>query len=89
MAQKTRAKAPETPTPETNLPEQKLTKIATLTGMMKRETGVCLEELGKATGWQAHTIRAAITRLRQKGHQIERKRINEATHYAIVGSPEE
>ena len=47
------------------------TKLATLAGAL--EKGACLEDLGKTLGWQKHTVRAALTRLRQRGYRIERK----------------
>jgi len=31
-----------------------------------------MAQLQKATDWQAHSIRAALTGLRKKGHEIER-----------------
>ena len=41
--------------------------------------------LEQATGWQPHTLRAAITRLRQAGHRVERSRSADGgTVYRIV-----
>lgn len=34
--------------------------------------GASLPELMKATGWQGHSVRAAMTGLRKRGLQIER-----------------
>ncbi|MDP9195621.1 MAG: DUF3489 domain-containing protein [Pseudomonadota bacterium] len=31
-----------------------------------------MQDLVEALGWQPHTVRAALTRLRQSGHSIER-----------------
>jgi hypothetical protein len=35
-------------------------------------TGASVPDLMKATGWQSHTVRAAMTGLRKRGFQIER-----------------
>ena len=37
------------------------TKIETLVHLIKRSRGVTLTELQKATGWQAHSVRGAIS----------------------------
>lgn len=37
------------------------TKIATLIHLIKRSRGATLAELQKATGWQAHSVRGAIS----------------------------
>lgn len=39
-----------------------------------RKTGATLKSLQDATGWQPHSVRAALTGLRKKGHAIERLR---------------
>jgi hypothetical protein len=38
-----------------------------------------------ATGWLPHTIRAAITGLRKKGHSIQRIKRDGMTCYRIFG----
>ena len=48
------------------------TKTALVREMLERPDGAKLEELCKATGWQAHTVRAALSGLRKAGHIIER-----------------
>ena len=37
------------------------TKIETLVHLIKRSRGATLAELQKATGWQAHSVRGAIS----------------------------
>lgn len=46
------------------------TKQARLVALLQRAKGAALEELCTALGWQAHTVRAAITGLRKKGYVI-------------------
>ena len=46
-------------------------KLAKLSLLLKGE-GRTLKALSKSLGWQPHTVRAAMTRLRQRGYEIER-----------------
>lgn len=48
-------------------------KLALLAQRLKG-AGATISDLTTATGWQAHTIRSAITGLRKRGFQIERTR---------------
>lgn len=47
-----------------------MSKKAKLIGLMKRKGGVSLAAASKSLGWQPHTVRAAISRLRKAGHTI-------------------
>ncbi|SDD50810.1 DUF3489 domain-containing protein [Ruegeria marina] len=49
------------------------TKIDKVTAMLRRPAGATLEALCKATGWQPHSARAALSTLRKKGAEIERR----------------
>lgn len=60
------------------------TKIAILTQHLERAKGATLAELEKATAWQPHSIRAALTGLRKKGITIERSKRGEVSCYRIV-----
>ncbi|WP_108861218.1 DUF3489 domain-containing protein [Ruegeria sp. Alg231-54] len=69
----------------------KQTKIAKVQGMLERPSGATVETLCKATGWQAHSVRAALTGLRKAGHGIERtdnERKTGKTVYRIVKTAE-
>jgi hypothetical protein len=48
------------------------TKSATILKLLRRPKGASIAQLQNATDWQAHSIRAALTGLRKKGHGIER-----------------
>jgi DNA-binding IclR family transcriptional regulator len=48
------------------------TKSQRLLDLLQTGTGASLEEMIEATGWQAHTVRAAMTGLRKRGHTIAR-----------------
>lgn len=47
------------------------TKLARLAKALAGD-GKTLKVLSKSLGWQPHTTRAAMTRLRQRGYDIER-----------------
>ena len=46
-------------------------KNARIAELVSRSEGAGLSELASATGWQRHTVRAALTRLRQAGFAVE------------------
>lgn len=48
------------------------TKSQRLLTLLQTGTGASLDDMIEATGWQAHTVRAAMTGLRKRGHVIER-----------------
>jgi hypothetical protein len=59
------------------------TKAALLRAMLAEPGGTSLPALMAATGWQAHTLRAALTGLRKAGHDITRHRDGDVSVYAI------
>lgn len=62
------------------------TKISKVIALLKRAQGATLDEIVKATGWQAHTTRAALTGLKKKGKMIERDKRGDVTCYRITKS---
>lgn len=40
--------------------------------MLERKGGATITEIVDATGWQAHSVRAALTGLRKRGIQLDR-----------------
>ena len=60
-------------------------KKATIEALVRRKGGAAIADLMAATGWQEHSIRAALTGLRKTGHTISRERDDGgATHYRIA-----
>lgn len=53
------------------MPKPRQTKIAKVRAMLQRPAGARLETICKATGWQAHSVRAALSGLRKAGFTIE------------------
>jgi hypothetical protein len=50
----------------------KPTKIEIVLKQLHRPSGASIAQLQKATGWQPHSVRAVLTGLRKKGHNVER-----------------
>lgn len=59
------------------------TKIRRLRERLQDRGGASLAVLMEITGWQAHTVRAALSGLRKKGWAITRERVGEEMVYAI------
>ena len=60
-------------------------KIGTVVTMLSRMGGASIDDLIAATGWQRHTLRAAIsTQLRKRGLEVVSRRENGTTVYAII-----
>lgn len=58
-------------TPECTAPRPH-TKAERLLDLLRTGSGASLEDMTQATGWQAHTVRAAMTGLRKRGYAITR-----------------
>jgi len=68
------------------------TKSGTVRKLLSRKTGADLAALQEATGWQAHSVRAALSTLRKAGYTIDRmppKSGTGAATYRITGTPED
>ena len=62
------------------------TKAAQVEALLAREGGASLGDLCQATGWLPHTARAFLTGLRNKGHAVERSKVDGETCYTIAPS---
>lgn len=74
----------------TSLNTPKETKSATIQRLLNRKSGANLTVLQKATGWQAHSVRAALSTLRKSGYIIDKvppKNDNGAVSYRIICTP--
>ncbi len=60
------------------------TKQALLVNLLKRKKGTTIEAIVETLGWLPHTVRAALTRLRQQGFRIERVREDGVSRYRIA-----
>ncbi len=67
-------------------PAGRITKQAVLIALLSDEAGASVPALAETLAWQNHTVRAALTGLRQKGHQLARtKDAAGTTVYRITG----
>ena len=57
------------------------TKQALLIDLLKRKSGATIDEIVEATGWQPHSVRAALTGLRKRGIEVTRAKEGDATVY--------
>ena len=62
---------------------RKDSKIGKVIALLERKEGATLDEMTKATGWQSHSVRAALTGLKKKGHVIVRSKRDEVTCYSV------
>jgi DNA-binding IclR family transcriptional regulator len=75
------AEQPQAPAP---------TKGAQVLKLLARSHGATLADLVTVTGWQPHTVRAHLTRLRKSGHTLERLgRKSGPDAYHLVGKRED
>ncbi len=59
-------------------------KTDRLMTLLRTGTGASLEEMIEATGWQAHTVRAAMTGLRKRGFEIKRHVEGNTTVWSVA-----
>ncbi len=61
------------------------TKIDTLVQCLKRPKGASIAALCKATNWQSHSVRSALSRMHERGHKVVRIRDDgRVTRYHIA-----
>jgi DNA-binding transcriptional regulator PaaX len=70
---------------------RRTTKRDRLVRLLKASAGREIATLSRELGWQPHTTRAALTRLRQAGYAIEKlpPQNNSGSRYRIAGEPRE
>ena len=52
---------------------QRPSKVASIAALMRRPEGAAIVDLMAATGWQQHSVRAALTGLRRQGHHLTKE----------------
>jgi DNA-binding MarR family transcriptional regulator len=70
--------------PKKNTAPRPESKIARVIHLLGRDGGASLAELVTATGWQPHTMRAALTGLRKKGHSVTKVSAEGVTRYSVT-----
>ncbi len=61
------------------------TKQATIRSLLERPDGASIAELTRATKWQAHSVRAALTGLRKAGTDVVRTKDDGGTTRYRIG----
>ena len=74
------------PNQTTTNKQKRSTKIDAVLKLLRRDKGAAIAELQKATGWQPHSVRAALTRLRQRKIEIVRSKDKTGTTRYIAKS---
>ena len=72
-------------------PPSRATKAAILRKLLSRKAGADLVALQTATGWQPHSVRAAMSGLRKAGYTIDRAdpaKTGGGAVYRITSGPE-
>ncbi len=69
-------------TSESHTPSKK----QTIERLLGRRNGTTLAEMIKATGWQPHSVRAAMSRLRKAGTMVERTATKSGTSRYRINS---
>jgi Protein of unknown function (DUF3489)/PaaX-like protein len=64
----------------------RITKATLLGSMLRAPGGASLASLMAATGWQAHTVRAALSGMRKTGTALAREKVDVDTIYRILGA---
>lgn len=59
-------------------------KLGTIVAAVAAEQGATINELAGSVGWQKHTTRAALTRLRQRGFDIRLATIGDRKTYRLA-----
>lgn len=72
--------------PTSSTTPRRPTKAVQVLALLQRPEGATLDELIEATGWQQHTVRAALTGLRKKGHEVVRSKRGETTCYTVTAA---
>ena len=70
-----------TPAPE---PAKPISKQAQLAALVTRDAGATLDQMITATGWLAHTTRAALTGLKKKGYAISSDKVEGVRTYLAI-----
>ena len=83
-AEAERAASPRGRSPGTAETKRPAGKLGAILSAIDAADGATLEELTRLTGWQKHTVRAAISRLRPRGHDCRLDRADGRKAYRLI-----
>lgn len=68
-------------------PSSRPSKKGAILALLQQPKGAAIEDLIAATGWQVHSVRAALTGLRKEGRKLLRDRDAAGiTHYRLLAA---
>lgn len=62
-------------------------KLGLIAKAVAKPKGASIDDLTTATGWQPHTVRAALTRLRQRGINATLMAVDDRKVYRVAEAP--
>ena len=84
VAKAASSRAPKMREPTTSA---RRSKKAAIISLLQRPDGAALGDLTAATGWQVHSVRAALTGLRKEGKELAREKdAAGVTHYRLAAN---
>ena len=82
------AAEPTAPAASPSTAPARQTKKGAILALLQRPEGAAIGDLIEATGWQVHSVRAALTGLRKEGKELVRaKDVAGLTHYRLAAEP--
>jgi hypothetical protein len=82
-----KAAAPRAPRMRAPAAPARPSKKAAIVALLERPDGAAISDLTAATGWQVHSVRAALTGLRKEGKELVRaKDAAGTTHYWLAAN---
>ena len=74
------------PSPAADEAPKGVGKVDQIRDLLDRPEGANIDALTTATGWQAHSVRAALTGLRKRGIDVQRDKQDGVTRYRIAAA---
>lgn len=75
------------PTAASPAPPRHGSKGAAMLELLSRRHGASIEDMAERTGWQNHTVRAAMTGLRKRGYVVVRQIRGTMPMWSIAAEP--
>jgi len=81
------SKAPVAEAPGVQVPPSRPTKLGALVSLLRQDGGATLTEMQAATGWQAHSVRGALSGAiaKRRGLPVRSRVISDQRRYFIEG----
>lgn len=77
---------PKMPSQATDGTPRRVGKVDQIRDLLERPEGAGIDTLTAETGWQAHSVRAALTGLRKRGIDVQRDKLDGVTRYRVAAA---